>query len=110
MSHSNRYENYILDQLMLIGVIQTSQLYGGTLLKSQNKQLGLILQGVLYFKVKELELQKKFEKLESEQLEYVPADDDKTVVSNYWWSVPEEIVSNKEQLVGLAYEVLLQGS
>jgi TfoX/Sxy family transcriptional regulator of competence genes len=85
-------------------------MFGGVLLKVDNKQLGVIIGDVLYFKAKEPELQQKFMDLDSEQFEYDRKDRDEPAVIKTWWSVPEEVLEDKKQLVALAYEVLLQGS
>jgi len=112
MRTTAEFIEHILDQLTAVGVVQTSKLYGGVLLKVNNKQLGLIVKNELYFKVKEVELQEKFESLDSEQLMYKKEDledlEDLQVARN-WWSVPEETFEDKAVLVGLAHEVLLQG-
>ena len=110
MSAAEEYLEYILDQLSSVGVIQTSRLFGGVLLKVNNKQLGVIMQDTLYFKVKESELQEKFKALDSEQFEYMKEGREEPVVIEHWWSVPAESIENKNELVGLAYEVLLQGT
>ncbi len=47
--------------------------------------------------------------MDSEQFEYKRKDQEEPVVIKNWWSIPEESIENKEELVGLAYEVLLQG-
>jgi len=110
MASSPEFTNYILDQLEPVGVILTSRMFGGTLLKINNKQLGVVINDTLYFKVKEPELQEKFTQLESEQFEYTREDREEPVVIRNWWSVPAEIIEDREQLIALAYEVLLQGS
>ena len=84
-------------------------MFGGVLLKVNNKQLGVIIKNTLYFKVKEPELQEKFKTMDSEQFEYERNDGELAVVTKNWWSVPEESIEKKEELIGLAYEVLLQG-
>jgi len=109
MSTSDEYVEHILDQLSSVGVIQTSKMFGGVLLKVDNKQLGVIIKDTLYFKVKETELQEKFKELDSEQFEYEKENVAEPVVVKNWWSVPAETIENREELVGLAYEVLLQG-
>ena len=109
MSTSQEFTDYVLDQLDPIGVILTSRMFGGVLLKVNNKQLGVIIEDTLYFKVKEPELRQKFIDLESEQFEYSRKDREEPVVIDKWWSVPEETLENQSELVGLAYEVLLQG-
>jgi len=109
MSTSHEFLDYVLDQLAPVGVILTSRMFGGVLLKVENKQLGIIINDTLYFKVKEPELQQKFIDLESEQFQYDRSDRDEPVVIRNWWSVPEESIENRQALIGLAYEVLLQG-
>jgi len=110
MSTSHEFVDYVLDQLAPVGVILTSRMFGGVLLKVNNKQLGIIIDDTLYFKVKEPELQKKFINLESEQFEYERKDRDEPVVIRNWWSVPPESIEDTQVLTGLAYEVLLQGN
>ena len=109
MSTSPEFTDYVLDQLAPIGVIQTSKMFGGVLLKVNNKQLGVILMDTVYFKVKEPELQERFKDMASEQFEYTRKDKEEPVVIKNWWSVPEEVLEDREALVGLAYDVLLQG-
>ncbi len=110
MSTSAEFTDYVLDQLAAVGIVHTSRMFGGVLLKVDNKQLGIIIADILYFKVKEPELQERFAKMDSEQFSYARKDSDGLVVIKNWWSVPEETLENKDALVGLAYEVLLQGS
>jgi len=110
MSTSHEFTEYVLDQLSSVGVIQTSKMFGGVLLKVNNKQLGVIIRDTLYFKVKEPELQAKFEAMDSEQFTYSRKDKEEPVVIKNWWSVPEEYLENSQDLNALAYEVLLQGS
>ena len=110
MSNSDEFTDFVLDQLEAVGVVLTSRMFGGMLLKVNNKQLGIIIDDTLYFKVKEPELQQKFIDLESEQFTYERKDREDPVVVYSWWSVPEEVLDDKETLVALAYEVLLQGT
>jgi DNA transformation protein len=110
MSTSAEFTDYVLDQLAPVGRVHTAKMFGGVLLKVDNKQLGVIIADILYFKVKEPELRERFEKMGSEQFSYTRKDADDPVVIKNWWSVPEEALENKKELVGLAYEVLLQGS
>tara|TARA_B100000508_G_C11464464_1_gene280850 strand:- start:1300 stop:1632 length:333 start_codon:yes stop_codon:yes gene_type:complete len=109
MSASEEFTEYVLDQLSAIGTIHTSRMFSGVLLKVDNKQLGVILMDTLYFKVKEPELQKKYEAMGSEQFEYTRKDMKEPVVIKNWWSVPEESLEEREEVIALAYEVLLQG-
>jgi TfoX/Sxy family transcriptional regulator of competence genes len=110
MATSPEFTDYVLDQLASVGLILTSNMFGGVLLKVDNKQLGVIIADTLYFKAKEPELQQRFMQMESEQFEYLRKDQAEPVVIQNWWSVPEEVLEDREELVGLAYEVLLQGS
>ena len=55
MATSPEFTDYVLDQLSSLGVIQTSRMFGGVLLKVDNKQLGVIIAETLYFKAKEPE-------------------------------------------------------
>jgi TfoX/Sxy family transcriptional regulator of competence genes len=104
------FVDYVIDQLEPVGVVLTSKMFGGVLLKIDNKQLGIIIDGTLYFKVKEPELHRKFTMMESDPYEYDRKDRESPVRIRTWWSVPDEVLEDKRQLVGLAYEVLLQGS
>jgi len=110
MSTSQEFTNYVLDQLEAVGVMQTSKMFGGVLLKVDNKQLGVIIDDTLYFKVKEPELHKKFTQMDSDPFEYDRKDRENPVRIRSWWSVPEEILEDRGELLALAYEVLLQGS
>ena len=102
--------DYVFDQLSSVGVIQTTKMFGGILLKVDNKQLGVIIDGILYFKVKEPELHRKFAQMDSDPFEYDRKDRESPVRIRTWWSVPDEVLEDRQQLVALAYEVLLQGS
>ena len=110
MSTSEEFTDYVLDQLSAVGIIQTSKMFGGVLLKVNNKQLGVIIMETLYFKAKEPELQKRFEAMDSKQFSYTRKDMNEPVVIKNWWSVPEESLENREAVVALAYDVLLQGT
>lgn len=110
MAVSNEFSNYVLDQLESVGVILTSKMFNGMLLKVNNKQLGVIIDDVLYFKVKEPELHRKFSQLESDPYEYDRKDHASPVRIRSWWSVPDDILADRTKLEALAYEVLLQGS
>lgn len=109
MSTSAEFTDYVLDQLEAVGVIQTAKMFSGVLLKVNNKQLGIIIMDTLYFKVKEPELQKQFESMDSEQFSYQRKDREAPVVIKNWWSVPEELLESRDEIVALAHAVLLQG-
>jgi len=110
MKTAPEFIDYVLDQLSSVGVILTSKMFSGVVLKVDNKQLGVIIGDTLYFKVKERELQKRFNEMYSIQFSYAPKDGTQRVVSKNLWSVPEGVLENKDELASLAYEVLLQGS
>jgi DNA transformation protein len=110
MSTTDEFTDFILDQLAPVGVIATSRMFGGVLLKVNNKQLGIVINQTLYFKVKEPELRRKFIDVDSEPFTYDRTDRTEPVKVHTWWSVPEEILDDTPALVALAYEVLLQGT
>jgi len=110
MATSPEFTDYVIDQLSSVGVVLTSKMFGGVLLKIDNKQLGVIIDDTLYFKVKEPELHKKFTLMDSDPFEYDRKDRENPVRIRTWWSVPEEVLEDHRALAGLAYEVLLQGS
>lgn len=110
MTATPEFTDYVLDQLAPVGVILTSKMFSGVLLKIDNKQLGVIIDDILYFKVKEPELQERLKEMDSEQFTYTRKDSETPVTIKNWWSVPEETLENNDEIVALAYEVLLQGS
>ena len=81
-------------------------MFGGALLKVQNKQLGIIIEDQLYFKVTNSEVQKRYESEGSKQFSYTRKDKKDPVVIKNWWSVPEDVIESGSQLVDLAEEVL----
>jgi TfoX/Sxy family transcriptional regulator of competence genes len=80
MSTSAEFTDYVLDQLSPVGVILTSRMFGGVLLKVSNKQLGVIIDDTLYFKAKEPELQERFKAMDAEQFCYTRKDKEEPVV------------------------------
>jgi TfoX/Sxy family transcriptional regulator of competence genes len=80
MSTSAEFTDYVLDQLSPVGVILTSRMFGGVLLKVSNKQLGVIIDDTLYFKAKEPELQERFKAMDAEQFCYIRKDKEEPVV------------------------------
>tara|TARA_B100000508_G_scaffold60333_1_gene47200 strand:- start:236818 stop:237150 length:333 start_codon:yes stop_codon:yes gene_type:complete len=106
MSTSKEFTNYILDLLSPLGNIEVKRMFGGVLLKVQNKQLGIIIEDQLYFKVTNSEVQKRYESEGSKQFSYTRKDKKDPVVIKNWWSVPEDAMEGGSQLVDLAEEVL----
>lgn len=106
MNTSPEYTTYILDLLSPLGDIEVKRMFGGVLLKLQGKQLGIIIEDTLYFKVINSEVQKRYKSEGSEQFSYTRKDKKDPVIIKNWWSVPEESVENSEELIVLAQEVL----
>lgn len=84
MSTSSEYTKYILEILSDFD-IETRKMFGGVLLKADDKQLGIILgSDALYFKAVDLELQKKLALEGSEQFTYTRKDKKEPVVIKNW--------------------------
>ena len=110
MSTSAEFTDYVLDQLTSIGDIHTSKMFSGVLLKVDTAQLGVIIEDILYFKVIDPDLQTKLKDMGSLQFSYTRKDKAKPVVIKHWWSVPEEILEDRDRLVDLANIVLMQAN
>jgi len=106
MSTTSEYTSYILDLLSPLGNIEVKRMFGGVLLKVENKQLGIIIEDTVYFKVLNSEVQKRYASEGSVQFSYTRKDKKDPVVIKNWWSVPEDALENSEELVTLAGEVL----
>lgn len=108
MSTSQEYIEYISDLLSPLGAIEIKRMFGGALLKVEDRQLGVILEDTLYFKVVDPELQDKYRRLGSKQFSYTRRDKDQPVIIKNWWQAPEEALDNEAELVALGEEVLAQ--
>ncbi len=108
MNTSREFAEYIQEQLESVGEITLKNMFGGVLLSVEGDQLGVVLHSTLYFKVMDADLQKRYQAHGSEQFEYTRKDKDDPVVIKNWWSVPEDAVDNREELMVLAEEVLAQ--
>lgn len=106
MSTSVEYTEHILDLLTPLGDLEVKRMFGGVLLKVGNKQLGIIIEDTLYFKVVNSEVQKRYTSEGSEQFSYMRKGKKDPVVIKNWWSVPEDALENSEELVALAREAL----
>jgi len=106
MHTSPEYIAYILDLLAPLGPIETTKMFSGVLLRVEGKQLGIIIDDVLYFKVINSEVQKRYESEGSVQFSYTRKDKKEPVVIKNWWSVPEDILENREEIIVLAEEAL----
>lgn len=108
MAVSEEYLEYVLDLLSPVGQASSSRMFGGVLLKVKGRQLGVILDEVMYFKVTDLDLQEQYKKKGSVQFTYTRKDKKDPVIIKNWWSVPENALDNGEEMVRLAEEVLSQ--
>ncbi|XKT75086.1 MAG: TfoX/Sxy family protein [Patescibacteria group bacterium UBA2103] len=106
MSASEEFTQYILDLLSPLGNIEVKRMFGGALLKVSGKQLGVIINDQLYFKVLNSEVQKRYESEGSTQFSYTRKDKKEPIIIKNWWSVPEEIIERREDLIALAEESL----
>jgi len=108
MSVSQEYLEYVLDLLSPIGHVDTSRMFSGVLLKVGGKQLGILFNQTLYFKVTDLNLQEEYKEKGSVQFTYTRKDTVDPVVIKNWWSAPESAMDNGEEIVRLAETVLRQ--
>lgn len=106
MSTTPEYTQYVLDLLSPLGNIEVKRMFGGALLKVGNKQLGIIIEDQLYFKVTNSEVQKRYESEGAKQFSYTRKDKKDSVVIKNWWSIPEDAMESGPELVVLAEEVL----
>jgi len=70
MSVSDEFSTYILELLEPLGSIQTTRMFGGVLLKMNGKQLGILIEETVYFKVTDRVLQKRYTEEGSKQFTY----------------------------------------
>lgn len=108
MSASKEFVEYVLDLLRPLGEIETSRMFGGVLLKVEDRQLGVLFGDTVYFKVTETKLQERYKNEGSKQFTYTRKDKKDPVVIKNWWSVPDRAMDNSEEIVQLAEEVLEQ--
>ncbi len=108
MATSPEFTDYVLDQLEAVGPIETKRMFGGVLLRVDNQQLGVILLDVLYLKAIDASLHERLAALGSEQFTYERKDRNTPMVIKNWWSVPEEVLEDREQLLDFAVEVMRQ--
>lgn len=103
MSASKEYITYITDLLSSLGEITVGRMFGGALLKHKGKQLGIIMGDTLYFRIPE-ELQEKYVNHGSKPFQYSKKTGVVTV--KVYWSVPDDVLEDRETLVVWADEVL----
>ena len=108
MAVSSEYLEYIVELLSPVGSLQTRRMFGGVLLVVEDKQLGIIIDEIVYFKVISPDLQGKYRETGSVQFSYARKDKNDPVIINNWWSIPDAAVDDGEEMVRLAREVLLQ--
>jgi TfoX/Sxy family transcriptional regulator of competence genes len=118
MKTSEEFVEYVTDLLSDFD-IKVKKLFSGVLLEIDGKQLGVIIDDILYFKITDKNLQEKYKAEGSEQFSYTRKDKSasakssdvakkKQIVIKDWWSVPESALDSKDELVSLAEEVLDQ--
>ena len=108
MSTSNEFLDYCVEMLESLGDINVSRMFGGALLKVGGRQLGVVIDDTLFFKVIDPELQQRYKQSGSHQFSYTRKDKKAPIVIKNWWSVPEDTLDSSERLVELAEEVLAQ--
>ena len=108
MAASNEFTEYIKGQLQDIGNISARRMFGGTLLELGGKQLGIIINGTLYFRVTNPSMQKQYKQSGSVQFSYTRKDKNKPIVIKNWWSVPEDAIDDTKELKRLAKEIFNQ--
>ena len=86
-----------------LGEITVGPMFGGVLLKHNNQQLGVIWGRSFYFRVPE-SMKEKFREHGSKPFQYEKKTGMVTVKA--YWSVPEEMLEDDEQLVLWAEEIL----
>ena len=102
MGTSDEFITYVEDQLTLPKLTK-KRMFGSVLLKYREKQLGIIFEDTLYFKIHE-SLQDKYRSYGAQQFQYNKQG--KTVTIPAWWSVPEEVLENTQELNLWAREAL----
>ena len=102
MKNSDEFVEYILELLEGIGEIQVKRMFSGTLLTVRGKQLGIIIDDVLYFKITDLNLQYQYAREGSVQFSYSKKNHLTPVIIKNWWSVPERYLDDKDALTELA--------
>lgn len=105
MSASREYTTYITDLFSAFGEITVGRMFGGTLLKHHGKQLGIIMNDTLYFRIPE-KLQAQYRKYGSKPFQYKKKTG--MVIVKTYWSVPDEILEDREALIAWAEELLCQ--
>ena len=103
MSASPEFVDYILDMLEPLGNITKQRMFGGAVIKSSGKQIGVIFGDEFYFKI-DASLQKKYREHGSRPFEYQKKD--KVVQIKSWYLAPEEIMENPEEFLEWAFEAV----
>ncbi len=108
MSVSNEFLQYVVDMLSSIGDIKTKRMFSGVLLEIRGKQLGILFQEKLYFKIVDPDMQIWYLSQGSEQFSYLRKDKKEPIVIKNWWLIPERFLDEREGLCSLAVKVLAQ--
>lgn len=108
MATSDDFLEYVLELLEPLGDIKTSRMFSSVLLKVGDRQLGILFEDTVYFKVTDEELQERYKSDGSKQFSYTRKDKKDPVVIQNWWSVPDSAMDSSEEMIRLAEEVLDQ--
>lgn len=106
MAASQEFIDFVVELLEPVGHIEVSRMFGGALLKVEGKQLGIVADDILYFKVTDPTLQKQLRDEGSVQFSYPRKDKSKPVVIQNWWSAPDRYIDNSEELLDVAEHIL----
>lgn len=108
MAVSEEYLAYIIEMLEGVGQLTHQRMFGGALFKVDGKQLGVVLDEELYFKVTEQSLQQRFAEEGGVRFTYTRKDTKDPVVIKNWWKIPEQYLDDATLLLQLAQKVLMQ--
>ena len=109
MHTSPEFVEYIEELLAPVGNIERKRMFGGALFQVGGKQLGVILEDTLFFKITDPDLMERYALEGSKRFQYTRKDKLDPVIIKHWWSVPEAALEDGEELCRLAEEVLGQG-
>lgn len=103
MSASPEFIEYVKELFMPLGGLKDGKFFGGYAFKSGTKQFAMIMGNTLYFCVNDL-TRKKYEDKGMEPFSYSTK---KGIVNvKKYYSAPEELFENQEQLIEWANEAI----
>ena len=103
MSASPEFIEYVRELLVPLGTLKDGKFFGGFAFKSGSKQFAMIMGNTLYFCVND-QTRPKYEALGMEPFSYSTKKG--RVRVNKYFSVPEELFEDQEQLVEWASEAV----